>query len=149
MAKLNIFISYAHEDESIKNDLDKFLITLKRSEKINLWQDRQIHAGDEWDALIKKELVEADIILLLVSVDFIASEYIWRNELKTAMERHEKGEARVIPIIARACDWSGMPFRKLQALPVGAKPINSAVNKDEVLTEVAKKIREVVDFMLQ
>ncbi len=147
MRPLKLFISYAHEDEHIKNQLDKFLITLKRSNKIEVWQDRQILAGDNWDISIKNELVTADIILLLVSIDFIASDYIWRNELEIAMQRHEKGEARVIPIIARACDWSGMPFRKLQALPTGGIPIENASNLDQVYTDISKQIKAVVEFL--
>lgn len=149
MSALKVFISYAHEDEQIKNQLDKFLITLKRSNKIEVWQDRQIMAGDGWDDLIKQELTTADIIILLVSIDFIASDYIWRNELEIAMQRHEAGTARVIPVIARACDWSGMPFRKLQALPTGGIPIENAINSDQVYTEISKSIREVVDYYNQ
>ena len=147
MSALKVFISYAHEDEAIKNQLDKFLITLKRSNKIEVWQDRQIMAGEQWDDLIKKELTSADIIILLVSIDFIASDYIWRNELEIAMQRHEAGSARVIPIIARACDWSTMPFRKLQALPTGGIPIENANNLDQVYTEISKQIKAVVEFL--
>lgn len=102
--KLNIFLSYAHEDEAMKIQLDRNLIMLKRSDKINVWQDRQIMAGQEWDDSIAKELESADIILLLISVDFNNSQYIWDKELKIAMERHEKNEARVIPVILRTCD---------------------------------------------
>lgn len=146
--KLNIFLSYAHEDEAMKIQLDKNLIMLKRSEKINVWQDRKIMAGTEWDESISKELAAADIILLLVSVDFNSSQYIWEKELKVAMERHEKKEARVIPVILRTCDWGEMPYAKLQALPTGAKPISSFDNADEAYTDVAKGIRMVADYML-
>jgi TIR domain len=146
--KLNVFLSYAHEDEAMKVQLDKNLIMLKRSDKINVWQDRQIMAGAAWDESIAKELAAADIILLLISVDFNNSQYIWDKELKIAMERHEKKEARVIPIILRTCEWSEMPYAKLQALPTGAKPITSFANADEAYTDVAKGIRMVVDYML-
>jgi hypothetical protein len=132
----------------MKTQLDKHLVMLRRSEKINVWQDRKIMAGSEWDASILKELTEADIILLLISVDFNNSQYIWDKELKIAMERHEKDEARVIPIILRTCEWSEMPYAKLQALPTGAKPITSFANADEAYTDVAREIREVVDYML-
>lgn len=146
--KLNIFLSYAHEDEAMKIQLDRNLIMLKRSDKINVWQDRQILAGMEWDDAIAKELASADIILLLISVDFNNSQYIWDKELKIAMERHEKNEARVIPVILRTCDWGDMPYAKLQALPTGAKPISSFTDKDEAYTDVAKNIRMVVDYMI-
>ncbi len=146
--KLNIFLSYAHADEAMKTELDKNLIMLKKSEKVNVWQDRKIMAGTEWDAAIHKELAQADIILLLISVDFNNSQYIWDKELKVAMERHEKNEARVIPVILRTCDWSEMPYAKLQALPTGAVPVSSFIDKDVAYTNVAKEIRGVVDHIL-
>ena len=146
--KLNIFLSYSHEDEDMKTQLDRNLIMLRRSDKINVWQDRQIMPGMEWDDTIAKELASADIILLLISVDFNNSQYIWDKELKVAMERHEKKEARVIPVILRTCEWSEMPYAKLQALPTGAKPISSFADKDVAYTDVAKGIRMVVDYMI-
>lgn len=146
--KLNIFLSYAHEDEAMKAQLDKNLVMLKKSDKVNVWQDRQILAGDAWDESIAKALAEADIILLLISVDFNNSQYIWDKELKVALERHRRNEARVIPVILRTCEWSEMPYAKLQALPGGAKPISSFGDPDEAYTEVAKGIRAVVEYML-
>ena len=147
--KLTIFVSYSHEDEPMKKELDKSLIMLKRSDKIDVWQDRLLVAGQEWDDTIKQELAGADIILLLISVDFNNSQYIWDKELATAMERHEKGEVRVIPIILRSCEWGDMPYAKLQALPTGATPVNKYIDKDEAYTDIAKGIRIVVDQMLQ
>jgi hypothetical protein len=104
-------------------------------------------AGDIWDDQIKNALATADIILLLISVDFNNSKYIWENELNIALARHENKEARVIPIILRACDWTDMPYAKLQALPTGAKPVNSFADKDEAYTDIAKGIRMVVEYM--
>ncbi len=146
--KLKIFLSYAHEDEAMKTELDKALIMLKKSDKIEVWQDRQLLAGQKWDDAIKKEVAEADIILFLISVDFNNSKYIWEKELAMAMDRQAKDEARVIPVILRSCEWSEMPYAKLQALPTGAVPINKFADKDEAYTNVAKGIRAVVDYML-
>lgn len=146
--KLNIFLSYAHADEAMKQELDRNLIMLKRSEKVNVWQDRMIQAGTEWNESIASELAKADIILLLISVDFNNSQYIWDKELKFAMERHDKGEVRVIPVILRTCEWSEMPYAKLQALPTNATPISSYPDKDVAYTDVAKGIRMVVDHLL-
>ena len=147
--KLSVFLSYSHEDEAMKTQLDRNLVMLRRSDKIRVWQDRQIMAGTEWDETIARELASADIILLLISVDFNNSQYIWEKELKVAMERHERKEARVIPIILRTCEWSEMPYAKLQALPTNAKPISSFADKDEAYTDVAKGIRMVVDHLLK
>ena len=143
--KLKIFLSYAHKDEAIKKELDTHLSTLKRLDYIETWNDRLIPIGSEWDDEIKTQLREADIILLLISANFISSDYIWDHELKTAMERHERKEVSVIPIFAKSCEWREMPFGKIQGLPQDAKPITEHENKDKVLAEVAKGIRSVVE----
>lgn len=145
--KLNIFISFAHEDEKMKNQLDKHLIMLKRSNKIDVWTDKAILAGDEWDASIHEQINKADIILLLISVDFNNSKYIWEKELAYAIESHKSGKARVIPIILRNCEWQDMPYAMLQALPTGGKPVKSFDDEDEAYTQIAKGIRDVVSYM--
>jgi len=146
--KLKIFLSYSHEDEVMKIKLDRNLVGLRQGGKIDVWQDRAIMAGDVWDDEIKNAIAAADIILLLISVDFNNSKYIWENELKVALERHANKTARVIPVILRTCDWTDMPYAKLQALPTGAKPISSFADADVAYTDVAKGIRAVVDYML-
>ncbi|MBC7851126.1 MAG: toll/interleukin-1 receptor domain-containing protein [Chitinophagaceae bacterium] len=147
-AKLKLFISYSHEDEKLKNELDKHLIMLKRSDKIEVWNDRQLIAGEEWDSGIRNEMQHADIILLLISADFNNSEYIWKEELAHAMDRHAKGTARVVPVILRKCEWKDMPYSKLQALPRNAKPVSEYADKDDAFTEIAVGIRTLVDTML-
>lgn len=145
--KLNIFISFAREDEEMKAMLDKHLIMLKRSNKIDVWTDQAILAGAEWDASIHQAIENADIILLLVSVDFNNSKYIWEKELAYAIEAHEAGKARVIPVILRKCEWHDMPYAKLQALPTAGKPVRSFADADEAYTQIAAGIRAVVNFM--
>ncbi|MBK8565782.1 MAG: toll/interleukin-1 receptor domain-containing protein [Saprospiraceae bacterium] len=140
-----LFLSYSHQDEELKNKLATHLAPLRRSGKVAVWQDRQILPGTEWDAAIKAELAEADIILLLVSAEFIASEYIWKYEIAGAMERHDRREATVIPIIVRPCEWHDMPFAKVQALPRNAKPVTTYANQDEAWLEVVQGIKRVVE----
>ena len=94
------------------------------------------------------ELQKANIILLLISVDFNASDFIWDKELAEAMKRHEAGSAYVVPIILRNCKWTSMPYAKLQALPRNAKPISEYVDKDAAFTEVATGIERLVDYIL-
>ncbi len=147
MKKLKIFLSYAHEDEAMKNELDKYLISLKRLGKVDVWSDQVIKAGDEWDAGIKKALHEADIILLLISVDFNNSNYIWEKELKVAMERHALGTARVIPIILKECIWEDFEYSKLQALPDGAIPVSTFQRPEQAYTNIARRVTDVVDYM--
>ena len=89
----------------------------------------------------------ADIILLLISADFNNSEYIWKEELSHAMERHEQGTARVVPVILRKCEWSEMPYAKLQALPRGARPVSDFPDKDDAFTDIASGIRLLIDTL--
>src|SRR5205085_1249843 len=114
---IEVFYSYSHEDERLRNELDKHLSNLKQQGLIVGWYDRNISAGTEWAYEIDAHLNTSQIILLLISPDFIASHYCYSVEMKRAMERHETGEARVIPIILRAIEWKGTPFEKLQVLP--------------------------------
>src|SRR5262245_14882000 len=104
---VTLFYSYSHRDEKLRDALAKHLMLLKRQGLLKEWYDRQIDAGDEWKDEIEANLNSADIILLLVSVDFIASEFCWGKELTRALERHNAGEARVIPVILRPVDWTG------------------------------------------
>ncbi len=146
---LKVFISYAHKDEDIKNQLDYHLSALKRNERIITWNDRQIVAGEEWDTKIKSEINSADLILLLISSHFIASDYIWNFELANALKRQSSGNAIVIPIFCKPCDYTNMPFAKLQGLPKDAIPISTAANIDVVLTEVVAGITAVVEKFLK
>lgn len=139
-------LSYAHEDEELKNRLDVHLTSLKRSGRVNTWSDRMISPGAEWDDTIKNELNTADIILLLVSVDFLASDYIWKIEIAKAMERHRNNDVLVIPIFLRPCDWRDMPFATLQGLPKDAKPVTEFTDREAAFLEIAQGIRRVVDY---
>ena len=107
---LELFYSYSHKDEELRDQLENHLAMLKREGVISGWHDRRISAGQEWDGEIDDHLNSVEIILLLVSSDFLASNYCYDIEVKRAMERHEAGEARVIPIILRPCDWQRAPF---------------------------------------
>lgn len=144
---IEIFFSYAHEDEAWREKLSKFLRRLERNGDIQSWHDRNISAGSEWKPEILIHLKTAHIILLLISQDFIDSDFCWGVELEEAMKRHKAGTARVIPIIVRHCDWQGTPFAKLQALPQDAKPLSSWSDEDEALLQVTRGIRQVIEGM--
>lgn len=141
---LEVFISYSHQDENLRVELDKHLSILQQQDIIKPWQDRKISAGTEWEGQIDDHLGRANIILLLISADFLSSKYCYDIELKRAMERHEAGEARVIPVILRACSWQNAPFGKLQALPKNGKPVTSWDNTDEALMDICHGINLVV-----
>lgn len=142
--RMKIFFAYAREDEDLRDELEKHLSMLKREGVITSWHDRKIGAGKEWEGEIDTHLNTARVILLLISSDFIDSDYCWDVEVQRAMERHEAGEARVIPVILRPVDWMSAPFGKLQALPTDAKPVTSWANQDEAFLDVARGIRAAV-----
>src|SRR5690348_1349970 len=121
---VKIFFCYAHEDEALLKQLKAHLIPLQREKLIDLWYDRDISAGTEWEQQIRQHLDAAQIILLLVSPDFMASEYINSIEMQRALERQQRGEARVIPIILRRVYWQGV-LGNIQALPTDARPVKS------------------------
>ncbi len=140
-----VFYSYSHQDEELRDELAKHLALLRRQGLITEWHDRRIGPGTEWERQIDTHLNEADIILFLVSSDFIASDYCYDIELNRAMERYESREACVIPIILRPVDWAGTPFAKLQALPRDAKPVASWENKDAAFLNISQAIRRKVE----
>lgn len=107
---ISMFISYAHEDEPLLRQLETHLSLLKRQNLVAAWHDRQIPAGTDWAGEIDARLEQASIILLLVSADFLASDYCYEVEMKCALERHEAGQARVLPIALRPTDWQGALF---------------------------------------
>ncbi len=141
---LEIFISFSHIDERLQAKLEAHLSPLKHQGLIAAWHYRKIGAGTEWDGQINEHLNSAHIILLLITIDFITSRYCYDVEMKRALQRHEAGEARVIPIILRPCDWHLSPFAKLQALPKNAKLVTDWPNRDKAFTDVAKGIRTAV-----
>jgi hypothetical protein len=121
--------------------------TLQRQNYIQGWHDRNILAGSEWEREVLTRLNTAPIILLLISQDFIASDFCWGIQLQQAIQRHDAGTARVIPIIVRPTDWHDTPFAKLQFLPEDGKPLSTCSNEDEALLQVAQGIRRVVEQM--
>ncbi len=141
----SVFFSYSHADETLRDELEKQLSMLKRQGVIETWHDRRIGAGEEIDRAIDERLNGDDIILLLVSPDFIASRYCYDVEMKRAMERHQAGEAIVIPVILRPCDWQPAPFGKLNASPPDGKPITKWTDRDEAFLEVAKAVRKAAE----
>ncbi len=142
---INIFFSYAREDETLLNKLKTHLRPLQLQGLIDLWYDRDISAGTEWEQEIKQHLNSAQIVLLLVSPDFMSSDYCYSVEMKQALERHDRGEAKVIPVILRSVYWQGM-LGNLQALPTDGKPVKGPHwhDLDTALNDVTKGILKVV-----
>jgi len=142
VSPIRLFISYSHKDESLRMALGDHIAGLQQEGVITTWHDRQISAGEDWAGKIDQALEEADIILCLVSAGFLASPYCQDKELKRALERHEAGEALVIPVILKPADWATSPLGRLQALPANAKAVSTWSNRDQAFTSVAQGIRK-------
>ena len=116
-----LFFSYSHKDEDLRDQLETHLAVLKRQGFIDAWHDRRITAGENVGQAISASLEAPDVILLLVSADFLASDYCYELEMTRAMARHDEGAAAVIPVILRPCDWHDTPLGKLLAAPRDGK----------------------------
>ena len=138
---LRLFYSYSHKDEALRDELETHLAILKHQGLIASWHDRRIEPGTNWAGVIDRNIEEADIVLLLVSADFMASPYCYEKEMQLALERHHAGQARVLPIILRPTDFKGAPFEMLQALPKNARPVTSWRDRDEAWTDAIGSIR--------
>ncbi len=142
-----LFISYSHKDDRLCEELQTHLKLLQRVGVVAAWDDRQIDAGDEWKQRIDDNLEHADIILLLVSADFIASDYCFEKEMTRALERHASKEARVIPVIVRDVNWQSAPFAGLQALPKDGRAVTQWEDRDSAWRNVSEEIEKVADEM--
>jgi len=140
-----VFISYSHRDEELRNKLEKHLAALRHQGLIETWHDRRIVAGQDFENEISENLEKADIILLLVSSDFIASDYCYGVEMGRALERHDSGEAHVIPVILRPCYWQGLPFGRLLATPTDGQAVTKFPDQDEGFLEITKAIHKAAE----
>jgi hypothetical protein len=141
---LRVFYSYSHKDDSLRAELGDHLAVMRHAGVIQDWHDRRILPGQEWESEIAAQLNTAHIVLLLISRNFISSRYCFGIEMKRALELHESGSARVVPVILRACDWRNAPFGKLKALPGDGRPVTLRRPRDVAFTEVAESLRLLV-----
>lgn len=147
MDSIKIFCCYAHKDGVLQDQLVKHLEPLRRTGQVTTWYDRELLPGMEWKQEIDRHLNTSDIVLLLVSPNFMSSDYCYSIEMQKALERHERGEARVIPVILRPVNWKETPIWKLQALPTDGKPIVGWRDRDEAFQDVLKGVIAVVSSL--
>jgi hypothetical protein len=141
---VTVFISYSHHDIAHREALDVALATLKRQRVVETWTDQEVAPGDEWNSKIREALKRADIVVFLVSPDFIASDYITDIEVREAFERHQTAASTVVPIIVRPTEgWACTPIGEFQALPTGLLPVTLWDDKDRAWEDVAHGIRRV------
>ena len=141
---VRLFYSYSHRDEQYREQLEAHLAALRRQNLIEEWNDREIVPGQEWQGVIDNKLEASKVILLLVSADFINSDYCYETEMRRAVEKHERREAIVVPVIIRPADWHETPFGRIQAIPKDGKPVTLWANQDEAWLDVVRGIRRVL-----
>jgi formylglycine-generating enzyme required for sulfatase activity len=146
---VKLFYSYSHKDEDLRNELADHLFPLQRAGLIEVWHDREMLAGDTVGEAIAGKLRSADLVLVLVSPSFIRSEYCYDKELKNAIERHQRGEARVVPVILRPCQWQLTPLKDLLAMPTDGRAVTAWADKDQALNNVAEAIAKLAKTMRQ
>jgi hypothetical protein len=139
---LKVFVSYSHADKELKERLVKHLHPLEKENLVEIWVDQEILAGGDWNKEIAERLAEADIVLILVSIDFINSKYCYDIELEKALVREAEGDVKVIPVILRSCLWHKSPLGRLKALPTDGKAVTTWSDIDDALTVVASGIRD-------
>lgn len=144
-APAEVFISYAHADATACTELVEHLSLLRRQRMISTWYDGMILPGDDLDVRVRKKLESADIIVLLISKSFMASDFCCGVELRSAMSRHESGTTRVVPVMLSPCDVVDAPFTKLKVLPANGSPISTWANKDDAWAHVASGIRQIAE----
>lgn len=145
----SIFVSYSHKDEQFREELEVHLAMLKREGSIDVWHDRRIVAGSEINSTIDVELEQSDIVLLLISPDFLASSYCFDVEVQRAMQLQSQGNCEVIPTILRPCDWqsANAPFSKLLAVPRDGIPVSKWPDKDEAFLDIVKQLRKALESL--
>jgi hypothetical protein len=142
---LKVFVSYSHADEQLLRRLLPHLASLRNQGRITDWHDRRSSAGTDWKGKIDENLLTAHVILMLVSSDFLQSEYCQDVEMRQALDRHSRNEARLVPIFLRPCDWEHEPFAAIQGLPKDAKPVTRWSKRDLAYTDIARGLRLIID----
>jgi hypothetical protein len=141
---VQVFLSYSHQDEWLKKELDQHLASMKRSGYIDVWHDRKIVPGQKFDSEIQHKISNSQIFLFLISPAFISSDYCVDKEYLTAKAMHANGDAIVIPIIVRDCDWDVHGLRTFQALPTDANPVTRGAGSREDSQQRDEKWLDVV-----
>ena len=141
----SVFISYSHHDRELRQELEKHLSNLKRQNVITSGYDGAISPGTEWEPQIIEHLNTDQIILLLISADFMDSDFCYSIEMTQAIARHNANQARVLPIILRPTDWKGAPFAKLKVLPTDGKAVTSWSTHDDAFLDIVQGIRQAIE----
>jgi len=139
-----VFVSYARNDIAFFEELSTHLSLLQRKGLIQFWQEGRLRAGEAWKDVISSQIQIADIVILLVSADLLASDFIWDHEFKLVYERQRQGKTTVIPVIVKPCLWQDSPLAEFQAFPSDGKPVSLSPNPDRTWVTLVRQIEQVV-----
>ncbi len=145
----SVFISYSHHDRELRQELEKHLSNLKRQNVITFWYDGAISPGAEWQSQIIKHLNTDHIILLLISADFMNSDFCYSIGMTQAIARHDANQVHVLPVILRPTDWKGAPFAKLKVLPTDGKAVTRWPTHDDAFEDIVQGIRAAIDDLIK
>lgn len=147
---VKIFIAYAAADSSYLDNFKKHFSPQERSAKVSIWYDGEVTGGEDLEAARKGALESAQIVLLLLSSDALASDDFYDEAIQAALQRHHAKTTRVVPIIMRPCNWtqhSGLS--KLKPLPADGSAISMAANVDDAYTKVSNEVLKIADSFRQ
>jgi hypothetical protein len=144
---LEVFCCYAHADQEMMALLNKYLSPLQKLGQITIWSETNLNQGVDWEKELSQHLESADLILLLISPDFLASDYCYSIEMKRALERHEQGSAVALPILLRPTHWIKMPFARLQILPTNGLPITKWSDRDDAFLDIIRGIDQIISAL--
>lgn len=142
----NIFISYSHADQTIRKKLETALkaLLIDRHADLNIWSDLQIAAGSDWQAELEQAISEASVAILLITSNFLASDFIQNSELPRLLERRQKEGLILFPILAKACPWEAVGWlSRIQLIPRDNKAVWRSGGRyvDEELTAIVLEVR--------
>jgi chaperonin GroEL len=140
---VSVFYSYSHNDEELRAKLEKALASLRIASLIKEWHDRMIPAGAEWAKMISLHLEMAQIVLLLLSDDFVASTYCYEIEAKRAIERHDAGQATLVPVLLRPVNLKPLPLNRFQGLPRPFRAVTEWGNRDSAFENISEGIMDL------
>lgn len=140
---LTVVFSYSHKDEALRDELDAHLSVLRRLNIVETWHDRKLVPGQGWGPRIKEMIYAADVILLLLSADFFNSDYCYDEEMRIALERHERGDAVLVPVLARPCQWKQTEIAEIHGLPKDMRAVSLWEDRDLAWNDVAEGITKI------
>ena len=142
---VNVFICHAHEAEELARELETHLASLRKEGLVRSWTARAVGGGEAFRGEVEQRIAEAGVILLLVSADFLASDYLYDVELKRALERYDARDAIVRAVLLRPCDWQGTPLARVLRLPESGVPVTRHPDADEAFTKIVQELRKLIE----